>query len=189
MLLLFLPPWPFFTVFKGMFLLLARLLRPRVPGPALISLGPRLSLLDSSDRLSGFLARVPAPSRTHVPLGRPLDARPPRAAGPPASSPGSRSPRPSPLGAVLSVARRPCWHRSSPAFWEVAPCTVASWRPLPPQFTPLFPSPSWSALTFREPSFTLTLRFGGPAPECWYLPGGEAASSAALAEGSHPVKG
>lgn len=43
-LLLFLPPWLFFTVFKGMFLLPARLLRPRVPGPALISLGPRRSL-------------------------------------------------------------------------------------------------------------------------------------------------
>lgn len=80
LLLLFLPPWLFFTVFKGTLLLSAR---PSVPAfPATLCSRSLLTtcspLFKSSNNLSSFLERVTSASGTHVPLCCLLAAPPAR---------------------------------------------------------------------------------------------------------------
>lgn len=172
LLLLFLPPWLFFTVFKGMFLLSACPLRPHVSSPALISLCSHhsLSLSNSSHNLARSLVRVTSASQRHVPLRCPPAACPSSCRRPPGLSPGPRFPRPSPLDAVLSVALQPVStaracsvpSQPSPALWELAPCTTTSQPLLHPPLPTAGAGLPWLSVSHPSP---LILHFGGPALE------------------------
>lgn len=84
LLMLFLPPWLFFTAFKGMFFLSARPSCRRVSRHALVSLCSHhsLSLYKSSNNLSSFLVCHLSLLDTRATL---LPAHPAHATSPPAS--------------------------------------------------------------------------------------------------------
>lgn len=116
LLLLFLPPWLFFTVFKGMFFLSARPSCRRVSNHALVSLCSHhsLSLYKSSNNLSSFLVCHLSLLDTRATL-LPARCSPCSRHQPPGLSSAPRFPRPSPLDAVAERCSSVCQHRCRPS--------------------------------------------------------------------------
>lgn len=157
LLLLFLPSWLIFTVFKGMLSLSVLPSGPRVSSRALVSLCSHHSLSCTSPQIISPVSLNVSPQ----PLGHTCHSAacslltllmPPA----PDLSSAQCFPRPSPLDAVLSIALQPV---STPAACPVLSCPELSQSigslfcgpSLPSPIQPSFPPPGWSVLSHCTP--------------------------------------